>query len=50
MPIWDCSAILLGDALLEAGERGVVGHTAPRSYYEVMSERHAAAEGATTRP
>jgi hypothetical protein len=49
-PIWDCSAILLGDALFAAGERGVCEHSNRCSYYEVISERHAAAEGASTRP
>jgi hypothetical protein len=49
-PVWDCSAILLGDAMLEAGERGTIGHTMPRSFYEVLSERNRAADGATTRP
>lgn len=49
-PVWDCSAILLGDALLEAGERGVANHRLPCSYYEVVSERNRAADGETTRP
>jgi hypothetical protein len=49
-PVWDCSAILLGDALLEAGERGVSNHRMPCSYYEVISERNRAAGGETTRP
>ena len=49
-PIWDCSAILLGDALFASGERGVCEHSNRCSYYEVISERHAAAEGASTRP
>ena len=49
-PIWDCSAILLGDALLVAGERGVVGHRTPCSFYEIVSERNRAADGLTTRP
>jgi len=49
-PIWDCSAILLGDALLTAGERGVANHRTPCAYYEIVSERNRAADGATTRP
>ena len=49
-PIWDCSAILLGDALLVAGERGVANHRSPCGYYEIVSERNRAADGATTRP
>jgi hypothetical protein len=49
-PVWDCSAILLGDALLTAGERGVANHRTPCGYYEIVSEQNAAAEGATTRP
>jgi hypothetical protein len=49
-PVWDCSAILLGDALLVAGERGVIGHRTPCSFYEIVSERNRAADGATTRP
>jgi hypothetical protein len=48
-PIWDCSAILLGDALL-AGERGAINHRTPCGYYEIVSERNIAADGATTRP
>jgi hypothetical protein len=47
---WDCSAILLGDAMLLSGERGVAAHSTPCSYYELVSERHPAAQGATTRP
>lgn len=47
---WDCSAILLGDALFIAGERGAHAHSAPCSYAEVVSERQPAAHGATTRP
>ena len=49
-PVWDCSAILLGDALLPSGERGVADHRTPCSYYEITSERNRAANGATTRP
>lgn len=48
--VWDCSAILLGDALLEAGERGVAHHRLPCAYFEVVSERSPAVDGATTRP
>ena len=47
---WDCSAILLGDALLAHGERGVADHRTPCGYYEVVSEKNRAAHGATTRP
>jgi hypothetical protein len=49
-PVWDCSAILLGDALLSVGERGTIGHRAPCSFPEIVSERTRDAEGATTRP
>ncbi len=49
-PIWDCSAILLGDALLAHGERGVADHRIPCAYYDVVSERSRAAHGETTRP
>lgn len=49
-PVWDCSAILLGDALLTAGERGVAEHRATCGYYEIVSERSRTADGATTRP
>lgn len=48
--VWDCSAILLGDALLEAGERGVAHHRPPCGYFDVVSERSPIARGATTRP
>jgi len=48
--VWDCSAILLGDALLEEGERGVVHHRLPCAYFDVVSERSPAVDGATTRP
>jgi hypothetical protein len=47
--VWDCSAILLGDALL-AGERSAVNHSTPCGYFELVSERQPAAHGATTRP
>lgn len=49
-PIWDCSAILLGDALLLSGERGASQHSNPCAFYDMLSELHAAAAGATTRP
>lgn len=48
--VWDCSAILLGDAMFLAGERGACTHSTPCSYFEVVSERQPAAQGATTRP
>jgi hypothetical protein len=48
--IWDCSAILLGDAMFLSGERGVAAHSTPCSYFELVSERHPAAQGLTTRP
>lgn len=48
--VWDCSAILLGDAMFLAGERGACIHSSPCSYYEVVSEKQPAAQGATTRP
>jgi hypothetical protein len=47
--VWDCSAILLGDALL-AGERSALIHSTPCAYFELVSERQPAAHGATTRP
>ena len=47
--VWDCSAILLGDALLE-GESGTCHHSAPCTYFEIVSERQPAAHGHTTRP
>ena len=50
VPVWDCSAILLGDALLSDGERGTVDHRIPCAYFEIQSERSRAADGATTRP
>lgn len=49
-PVWDCSAILLGDALLTSGERGVALHREPCGYYDIVSEKSRAADGATTRP
>lgn len=48
-PVWDCSAILLGDALL-AGESGACTHSRPCEYFEMLSEKHPVAQGATTRP
>ena len=47
--VWDCSAILLGDALLE-GESSTCHHSAPCTYFEIVSERQPAAHGHTTRP
>lgn len=47
---WDCSRIITGEALFAAGERGVCDHSGTRSFFEVVSERHPAAGGATTRP
>jgi hypothetical protein len=47
--VWDCSAILLGDALL-AGERSALIHSTPCAYFELVSERQPAAHGMTTRP
>ncbi len=47
---WDCSAILLGDALLVEGERGACAHSMPCEYFDLVSERQPAAMGATTRP
>jgi hypothetical protein len=49
MRVWDCSSILLGDALLE-GESGVCHHSPPCTYFEIVSERQPAAHGLTTRP
>lgn len=48
---WDCSAILLGDAV-PAGAPGAVRHTdsLPFSFYEIKSEHQPSAHGATTRP
>ncbi|MCS0498558.1 hypothetical protein [Protaetiibacter mangrovi] len=47
--VWDCSAIILGDALL-GGEASAAVHSNPCTYFEMLSERHPAAQGATTRP
>ena len=49
-PVWDCSAILLGDALLERRRAGHHRSPTPRSFPEILSERNRAADGATTRP
>jgi hypothetical protein len=48
---WDCSAILLETAI-PSGEEGSVQHTAqlPFIFYEIKSEEHPSAAGATTRP
>lgn len=48
---WDCSAILLGEAI-ETGQPGAVMHEArlPFAFYKVLSERQPSANGATTRP
>lgn len=49
--VWDCSAILLGDAI-PSGMPGSVEHTdlLPFAFYEIKSEQQPSAEGATTRP
>jgi len=47
--VWDCSAILLGDALV-AGEASACMHSTPCGYFELVSERQPAAHGMTTRP
>ncbi len=48
---WDCSAILLGEAI-PMDKPGSVQHTAPLPFvfYEILSENQPSAEGATTRP
>lgn len=46
---WDCSSILLGDALLE-GESGVCRHSLPCTYFDIVSENQPAAHGLSTRP
>lgn len=48
---WDCSAILLGEAV-PTGEPGAVQHTAklPFIFYEIKSAEQPSADGATTRP
>jgi hypothetical protein len=49
--VWDCSAILLGEAI-PSGQPGSVQHTGqlPFAFYEVKSEQQPSAQGATTRP
>lgn len=48
---WDCSAILLDDAI-PSGLPGAVEHTGrlPFAFYEIKSENQPSANGATTRP
>jgi hypothetical protein len=48
---WDCSAILLGEAIPD-GQPGSVQHTAqlPFVFYKIKGENQPSAEGATTRP
>ncbi len=48
---WDCSAILLGDAV-PSGQPGAVSHTdhLPFAFYEIKSEGQPSAQGRTTRP
>lgn len=48
---WDCSAILLGDAI-PTGQPGAVPHTdkLPFAFYWIKSENQPSAHGATTRP
>jgi len=48
---WDCSAILLGDAI-PSGQPGAVTHTdrLPFAFWEIKSEHQPSARGATTRP
>lgn len=48
---WDCSAILLGEAI-PTGEPGSVQHTAklPFIFWEIKGEGQPSADGATTRP
>jgi hypothetical protein len=48
---WDCSAILLGEAI-PTGQPDAVQHTAklPFVFYEIKSENQPSANGATTRP
>lgn len=47
---WDCSAILLGEAI-PSGEPGSVQHTArlPFVFYEIKGENQPSANGTTTR-
>jgi hypothetical protein len=48
---WDCSAILLGDAIV-SGQPGAVRHTPrlPFTFYEIKAEGQPSARGRTTRP
>lgn len=48
---WDCSAILLGEAI-PSGQPGAVEHTdqLPFAFYEIKSEDQPSAKGRTTRP
>lgn len=48
---WDCSAILLGDAI-PAGQPGAATHTdrLPFAFWDIKSEHQPSARGATTRP
>ncbi len=48
---WDCSAILLGEAI-PSGQPGAVEHTdrLPFAFWEIKSEHQPSARGATTRP
>lgn len=48
---WDCSAILLGEAI-PSGQPGSVQHTGrlPFAFYEVKGEGQPSTQGATTRP
>lgn len=48
---WDCSAILLGEAI-PTGEPGSVQHVdrLPFTFYEIKSEQQPSAQGQTTRP
>jgi hypothetical protein len=48
---WDCSALLLGEAVPK-GQPGSVQHTAklPFVFYEIKGENQPSAQGATTRP
>jgi hypothetical protein len=48
---WDCSAILLGEAI-PSGQPGSVQHTGrlPFTFYEIKSEKQPSANGSTTRP
>lgn len=48
---WDCSAILLGEAI-PSGQPDSVQHCGemPYAFYEIKSENQPSAQGATTRP